>query len=103
MCCHLFIISNFISTGYYLLFEASGSGPGAKARILKSYQPTSAMCFSFWYMMYGSTLGTLNLYKKVGSNLGSPIWSISGDQGLRRTWLKGQVTVNSSMQFSVSL
>lgn len=92
------------SAGYYLLFEASGASTGAKARIMKTYSGASSkgMCLTFWYMMYGSSLGTLNVYQKVGSSLGNAIWSVSGDQGLRRTWLKGQITLKSTAQFSVS-
>ena len=52
--------------------------------------------------MYGSSLGTLNIYQKVGNSIGKPIWSISGDQGQKRTWLKGQVTLNSNVSFNVS-
>ncbi len=87
-----------------MLFEASGQSSGAKARIMKTYPktPSTGNCLTFWYMMYGSSLGTLNVYQKVGNNLGSAIWSISGDQGLQRTWLRGRVTLNSTTQFSVS-
>ena len=88
-----------------MLLEASGQNNGDKARIMKSYSktPSTGNCLTFWYVMYGSSLGTLNVYQKVGNNLGSAIWSISGDQGLQRTWLKGQVTLNSTSQFSVSI
>ena len=87
-----------------MLFEASGQSPGDKARIMKPYRktPVTGSCLEFWYMMYGSDLGTLNVYQKVGNSLGSAIWTISGDQGRRRTWLKGRVTVNSTTQFNVS-
>ncbi|KAJ7380810.1 hypothetical protein OS493_007192 [Desmophyllum pertusum] len=90
--------------GYYILFEATGQSAGDKARLMRSYPktPSTGNCLTFWYMMYGSSLGTLNVYQKVGSNLGSAIWNISGDQGRQRTWLKGQVTLNSTSQFSVS-
>ena len=54
-------------------------------------------------MMYGASLGTLNVYQKVGASLGNAIWTVSGDQGLRRTWLKGQVTLNSTGQSIVSM
>lgn len=88
-----------------MLLEAFGQNTGDKARIIKSYSktPSTGNCLTFWYMMYGSSLGTLNVYQKVGNNLGSAIWSISGDQGRQRTWLKGQVTLNSTSQFSVSI
>lgn len=87
-----------------MLFEASGQNSGDKARIVKSYSktPSTSKCLTFWYMMYGSSLGTLNVYQTAGNSLGSAIWSISGDQGRQRTWLKGQVTLNSTTSFSVS-
>ena len=100
----MFLLYLILILGYYLLFEASSQTPGSKARVMKSYNATSSkgMCLNFWFMMYGSSLGTLNVYQKVGSSLGNALWSISGDQGLQRTWLKGQVTFNSTGTFSVS-
>lgn len=100
----MFLLYLILILGYYLLFEASYQTPGSKARVMKSYNATSSkgMCLNFWFMMYGSSLGTLNVYQKVGSSLGNVLWSISGDQGLQRTWLKGQVTFNSTGTFSVS-
>ena len=87
-----------------MLIEATGKSSGDNARIMKSYPktPSTGSCLTFWYMMYGLSLGTLNVYQKTGNNFGSAIWSISGDQGRQRTWLKGQVTLNSTTQFSVS-
>lgn len=98
-----FFVSVF-PLGYYMLFNASGQNSGDKARIMKPYPktPSTGNCLTFWYMMYGSSLGTLNVYQKIGNNIGSAIWSISGDQGRKRTWLKGQVTLNSTTSFSVS-
>lgn len=87
-----------------MLFEATGQNTGDNARIMKSYPktPSTGNCLTFWFMMYGSSLGTLNVYQKTGNNIGSAIWSISGDQGRQRTWLKGQVTLNSTTPFDVS-
>ncbi|CAH3118157.1 unnamed protein product [Pocillopora meandrina] len=89
--------------GYYMLLEASGQSNGDKARIMRTYKKATVTesCFQFWYMMYGSSLGTLNVYQKVGNNLGNAIWTVSGDQGVQRTWLKGRVTLNSTAQFTV--
>lgn len=54
-------------------------------------------------MMYGSDLGTLNIYNQpVSGALGQPIWTISGDLGRGQTWLKGQVDLNSNSSFNVS-
>lgn len=40
--------------------------PGDKAR-LKSplYQDSGDICINFWYHMYGSGIGTLNVYAQV--------------------------------------
>lgn len=88
-----------------MLLEASNQSNGDKARIMRTYKKATVTesCFQFWYMMYGSSLGTLNVYQKVGNSLGSAIWTVSGDQGVQRTWLKGRVTLNSTAQFTVSL
>lgn len=88
-----------------MLLEASGKNNGDKARIMRTYKKAkfTESCFQFWYMMYGSSLGTLNVYQKVGNSLGNAIWTVSGDQGVQRTWLKGRVTLNSTAQFTVSL
>lgn len=93
------------SAGYYMLLEASGQSRGDKARIMRTYNKATfaESCFQFWYMMYGSSLGTLNVYQKVGNSLGNTIWTVTGDQGVQRTWLKGRVTLNSTAQFTVSL
>lgn len=83
--------------------EVNNQRNGAKARIMKSYAATTAngRCLQFYYMMYGRDLGTLNVYQKVGSVLGSPIFTKRGDAGQGRTWFKGQATLNSTVDFMV--
>ncbi|XP_078039021.1 uncharacterized protein LOC144471131 [Augochlora pura] len=77
--------------GYYLYIEASGRLEKETARIMSpiydaSY--TEAGCFSFWYHMYGATIGTLNIYfavpEKEYVNL---MFSKKGNQG--NQWLHG--------------
>ncbi|XP_019617101.1 PREDICTED: MAM and LDL-receptor class A domain-containing protein 1-like [Branchiostoma belcheri] len=42
----------------------------------------STMCLTFWYHMYGSSMGTLNMYIEMDQALPSvPMWTKSGDQG----------------------
>ena len=53
--------------GYYLYTESSGKRANATARILS--QPmtidNAGTCLHFWYHMYGSSIGTLNVYAKI--------------------------------------
>ena len=66
--------------------------PGEKARIISppyTHDPTDGNkeeCLTFYYHMYGSTMGSLYVYKTEGTDaegqdLGAPIWKIKGDQG----------------------
>lgn len=83
--------------------EVNNQRNGAKARIMKNFLKTTSagLCLQFYYMMYGRDLGTLNVYQKVGNTLGKPIFTRSGDAGKQRTWLKGQATLNSTVDFMV--
>ena len=49
-------------------------------------------CLEFYYNMFGREMGTLNVYLAVGGQPGSPIWTLSGDQGF--AWKKATLTVN---------
>ena len=55
------------------------------------YPPTSGRCFQFWYHMYGSAMGSLQLFllQKTGENI---LWSELGDHG--NQW------INHSVEFS---
>ena len=51
-------------------------------------------CMSFWYLMYGSTIGTLNVWVEPQANVSAVLlWSLSGQQG--NTWRNGVVPVPS--------
>lgn len=55
------------------------------ARLLTPVFTASAgQCLTFWFHMYGRTMGTLNIYAAPNATnpaFGSPIWSLSGNQG----------------------
>lgn len=75
-----------------MYIDASGRKRGDKARLLTpQMQKTRAKCLEFWYHMYGSGVGSLQLYKKTGRAVGARIWSKSGNQG--DEWLITQVSV----------
>lgn len=71
---------------------------GDKARFYSErLSPTSlrGRCVKFWYHMYGSSIGTLNVLVKTGAGNRSEslVWSLSGNQ--RNRWNFGQVTIAS--------
>ena len=73
--------------------------PGDYARLeTPTHQATNGngKCLKFWYHMYGSGIGRLNIYIKRGQSLGTPAWTMSGNQGNR--WLRGMLTVKSPNQ-----
>ena len=65
---------------------------GSKSWLVSDYFNTSTKCFTFWYHMYGSTVGSLNIYEQsIGEEM-KPVWTLSGNKG--NVWIRGQVTVN---------
>ncbi|OXU26669.1 hypothetical protein TSAR_014496 [Trichomalopsis sarcophagae] len=89
--------------GYYLYIEASGRLVNDTARILSplyNASLTESGCFSFWYHMYGTTIGSLNVYLKPEvEETPKLMWTKSGNQG--NQWLRGLFelpTLNSSFQ-----
>lgn len=68
------------SAGHYMFTQGSSQPRGRKARLVSPIYlaNTQPVCVKFWYNMYGTGLGTLNVYKKASGVLGRPIWSLSG-------------------------
>lgn len=87
--------------GHYMYTETSSPRKqGDKARLAsKTYPATNGMCLSFWYHMYGNSIGTLNVYTSTFSRLGSPVWALYGNQG--NNWRKAQTTIQTATQFQV--
>lgn len=90
--------------GYYVYTEVSSPRqPGQKARLLSGLQSSylKPACMTFWYHMYGSQIGTLNVYLKQGrsNSLGSPIWTRKANQG--NSWNIAQVSLNPSSAYQV--
>ncbi|XP_078576978.1 uncharacterized protein LOC144862408 isoform X2 [Branchiostoma floridae x Branchiostoma japonicum] len=72
------------STGKYMYVEASGGTPGDTARLISAPLNTeNNICLNFNYHMYGTQVGTLNVYVKQrgSSSLGEAIFSRSDFQG----------------------
>ena len=66
--------------------------------ISKTYQPTSGQCFTFWYHLYGSTIGNVTLFQRV-NGIDSPLWTRNQDEG--NVWHPALVTLKSTAQFQV--
>lgn len=92
--------------GYYLYIEASGKLENSTASIISplySSNLTKEGCFSFWYHMYGNTIGTLNVYFKAeGETDRRLMFTQSGNKG--DLWRHGFFDLpkeNSSFQIIV--
>ncbi|XP_055957691.1 MAM and LDL-receptor class A domain-containing protein 1-like [Patella vulgata] len=82
-------------TGHYIYIEASSPrNTNDKARLLSPmYSQSGKECLQFYYNMYGSTMGTLNVYVRSKGQTGQAVWTLSGNQG--KAWIKSQVTVSA--------
>ncbi|XP_019623419.1 PREDICTED: dorsal-ventral patterning tolloid-like protein 1 [Branchiostoma belcheri] len=90
-------------SGYYMFIEASGSvslGDAARLRTPTLSANTVGYCLFFQYHMYGVDINTLNVYVTDGNSvLGTPEFSVSGDQG--NMWLPGQLTIPGDADFQL--
>ena len=79
-----------------MYIEASYPSMGDNARLESpKLQFSGAMCLSFYYHMYGSSMGTLNVIIN-----GVTLFTASGDKG--NTWLRKDVNViNLSGMYAV--
>lgn len=73
--------------------------PRDKARLYSErFSATSQIgqCIKFWYHMYGTSVGTLNVLVKTGAGNRSETieWTLSGNQ--QNKWNFGQKTVSST-------
>ena len=86
------------SVGQYAFLEASQKQPDDNAVITsntyKGFLYSKNGCVTFWYHMYGSGIGTLNVYRKdEGATTPVKIWSLSGEQ--ENAWKIANVNINA--------
>lgn len=64
---------------------------GDKARMSKQMNGlvSGGSCLQFWYHMFGSDTGQLNVY--ISGQGANSSWNMVGQQGSQ--WLKGQITI----------
>ena len=80
----------YLYLGYYMYIETSSprvKGDNAKLKS-PSLKFTGNMCLSFYYHMYGSDIGSLNV--SINSK---QVFSRSGNKG--NQWFKASVTISS--------
>jgi hypothetical protein len=86
--------------GHYLYIEASYRKPYDTARFDSSLHPqTEGTCVTFWYHMYGSNIGTLNVYRRERNQLGAVVWSMSSNQG--NVWHVAQISIKSVLPYQL--
>eukprot|EP00058_Branchiostoma_floridae_P021559 XP_002607049.1 hypothetical protein BRAFLDRAFT_118690 [Branchiostoma floridae] len=87
-------------TGYYMYMETTLPATGDKARLVSpAIVGGGTKCLQFWYHMYGSRTGTLAVFNKVydQTNLGTRLWSLSGNQG--DAWKRARVTLTPTASY----
>ena len=95
------------ANGYYMYIEASGRHSGDNARMMspKIMVPNTSVshCVYFWFHMFGSHIGQLNLYARYGQGATKRIWN--SDTMMRGDyWQQSRATINGSLgNFNVSI
>ncbi|KAJ7394106.1 Chymotrypsin-like elastase member 3B [Desmophyllum pertusum] len=80
---------------YYIYIETSSPRrPGDKAVLTLQGANSKSVCLTFYYHMYGSTIGTLSV-----SNKGKALWSMTGNQG--NSWKKAEVSISGAYDLKI--
>ena len=92
--------------GYFIYvdsFYPQKSGDIARITSSKQTKVNKEFCFTFWYHMFGSTVGSLNMYvdKFVGDSFNrTKMWEKDGTQG--NQWNEQKITLMSSDPWKVT-
>jgi hypothetical protein len=82
-------------TGMYAYIERDGPAVGAIANLVTpciDLRTLLAPKLEFWYHMFGTTMGTLNVQVFDSTNSWVTVWTLSGNQG--NQWIKALVNLN---------
>ncbi|XP_022096406.1 MAM and LDL-receptor class A domain-containing protein 1-like [Acanthaster planci] len=92
-------------SGFYMYTETSFPRQSGDVAMLVSPVTKgdgSNLCFSFWYHMFGSDMGTLEvLLREAGSSNDQALWRKKQDQG--NQWLQSFRNIGSSKDFQIVL
>ncbi|CAC5426136.1 unnamed protein product [Mytilus coruscus] len=88
------------SHGHYIYLEATAVQKGATSKLTSNTINTvDGVCLTFWYHMYGKSMGTLNVYTESG-NITTRYWSQSGNQG--NSWNFVSFDISSSEPYTIT-
>lgn len=77
-----------------MYIETSQHDANDSARLRsQTFSTSGPTCVTFWYHMYGADVNQLNLYLGSPGQLGTKIWTKSGNQGFM--WLYAEVEVGA--------
>ncbi|XP_064626667.1 MAM and LDL-receptor class A domain-containing protein 1-like [Lineus longissimus] len=79
--------------GHYIYIESSFKTPGTAYTLVSPTVPTNTegYCFSLWYNMEGTDVGTLRIIIKISGMDDAVIWEKVGEQG--KGWKQGSVFI----------
>ncbi|MCO6439031.1 MAG: S8 family serine peptidase [Phycisphaerae bacterium] len=84
-------------SGYYMYIETSSPRVLGDYAILEGpcldLTGTSTVDFSFWYHMYGATIGALDVEVSDDCTNWTNVWSLSGNQG--NTWYQANISLDA--------
>ncbi len=99
---HSSFTSNRVTGAFAYIDASSPRRPNDVARIISeefpATGPNSPLCLRFWTHMYGSGIGSLNVYIRHGAD-DTKVWGLSGDAG--NNWYMAQAPIASSSPFKV--
>ncbi|XP_077978885.1 MAM and LDL-receptor class A domain-containing protein 1-like [Glandiceps talaboti] len=89
--------------GVYMYLEASNVGEGVVSKLISApYDANNQedICLNFWYHMYGSDIGTLQVQQVTASGT-TNLWTLFSDQG--DEWINGQVGIHQYEDYQLVL
>lgn len=96
-------LTHCILSGHYMYVESSSpSHPRDKAELESSvyYESSPACNMTFWYNMYGQTMGVLKVLVKTQNGQIETLWKMKGNQG--QAWKQASVPLPSYHRFSIA-
>ncbi|KAM9718846.1 MAM and LDL-receptor class A domain-containing protein 1 [Menidia menidia] len=89
------LLEDIAGNGYFMLIKAAHNvNSASKARLASLPQPAGqVICVSFWYHIFGNSIGSLKFIAKRSDEPETVVWMRSGTQGNK--WRFADLTFNS--------